>query len=96
MQVAKVTSKGQITLPIQIRRTLKVKEGDNVIFMPNTNGSSFIVANASEGYFVLSPSVANKLEFDKMKENFSEAADRYGLKTIDDVVTMVKETRAEN
>ena len=28
MELAKITSKGQITLPISIRRALKLKDGD--------------------------------------------------------------------
>ena len=32
MELAKVTSRGQITLPLAIRRKLDVKEGDKVVF----------------------------------------------------------------
>ena len=32
MELAKITSKGQITLPISIRRALKLKDGDKVAF----------------------------------------------------------------
>ena len=33
MELAKVTSKGQITIPLQIRRKLKLKEGDKVFWL---------------------------------------------------------------
>lgn len=33
MELAKVTSKGQITIPLQIRKRLKLKEGDKVFFL---------------------------------------------------------------
>ena len=33
MELAKITSKGQITLPISIRRALKLKDGDKVAFV---------------------------------------------------------------
>ncbi|MBR5508946.1 MAG: AbrB/MazE/SpoVT family DNA-binding domain-containing protein, partial [Lachnospiraceae bacterium] len=33
MELAKVTSKGQITIPIEIRRKLGLKEGDKVLFI---------------------------------------------------------------
>jgi AbrB family looped-hinge helix DNA binding protein len=33
MELAKITSKGQITLPIAIRRTLKLNDGDKVAFV---------------------------------------------------------------
>ncbi|NCC62263.1 MAG: AbrB/MazE/SpoVT family DNA-binding domain-containing protein, partial [Verrucomicrobiae bacterium] len=32
MELAKITSKGQITIPVDIRRKLGVKEGDKVLF----------------------------------------------------------------
>ena len=35
---AKITSKGQITLPYQIRRLLGVKEGDRVVFESDEEG----------------------------------------------------------
>ena len=34
---AKVTSKGQITLPVALRRRLGVKPGDSVVFMAKGN-----------------------------------------------------------
>ena len=33
MELAKVTSKGQITIPIEIRRKLGIKEGDKVLLI---------------------------------------------------------------
>ena len=33
MELAKITTKGQITLPIQIRKKLNLKDGDKVLFM---------------------------------------------------------------
>jgi AbrB family looped-hinge helix DNA binding protein len=33
MELAKVTSKGQITIPIDIRRKLRIKEGDKILFI---------------------------------------------------------------
>ena len=33
MELAKVTSKGQITIPIEIRKKLGVKNGDKILFM---------------------------------------------------------------
>ena len=32
MEIAKVTSRGQITLPLAIRKKLEVQEGDKVVF----------------------------------------------------------------
>ncbi len=47
MNLAKVSSNGQITVPIEIRRKLKIKEGDKIIFLENTNGE-IIVQNSSK------------------------------------------------
>ena len=45
MELAKVTSRGQITLPLAIRRKLDVKEGDKVVFYEE-NGR-IVVENAA-------------------------------------------------
>ncbi len=39
MQVARVTSKGQITLPKAIREALGIEQGDLLIFAPRQEGS---------------------------------------------------------
>lgn len=33
MELAKVTSKGQVTIPIDIRKKLEIKNGDKVLFV---------------------------------------------------------------
>ena len=33
MELAKVTSKGQITIPIEIRKKLGIKNGDKILFV---------------------------------------------------------------
>ena len=38
MEVAKITSKGQITIPISIRRKLELSEGDKVLFIYKPDG----------------------------------------------------------
>jgi AbrB family looped-hinge helix DNA binding protein len=35
---AKLTSKGQITVPIEVRRLLGVREGDRLLFESDSNG----------------------------------------------------------
>ena len=46
MNLARVSSNGQITVPIEIRRKLNVKEGDKVIFLENANGD-IVLQNSS-------------------------------------------------
>ena len=38
MNLAKVSANGQITVPVEIRRALKLKEGDKVLFYQKENG----------------------------------------------------------
>jgi antitoxin PrlF len=47
---AKVTSKGQITVPVEIRRSLGVKPGDNLRFEPQEGGYR-LVRDADESVF---------------------------------------------
>jgi AbrB family looped-hinge helix DNA binding protein len=49
MEVAKVTSKGQITIPISIRRKLGINEGDKVLFMYKTDGVMMVNPNTYKG-----------------------------------------------
>jgi len=81
MELAKITTRGQICLPIEIRRKLKVKEGDKVVFLEE-NGR-IIVENAA------------KLAFMRVQEDFAGEAERLGLETDEDVVAMVKEVRRQ-
>lgn len=41
-QVAKVTSKGQVTIPVEIRRLLGAKAGDKLIFQPTPDGVKIV------------------------------------------------------
>jgi AbrB family looped-hinge helix DNA binding protein len=81
MEVAKITSRGQITIPIDIRKRLGVKEGDKVIFIED--GNRIVVANAA------------KIAFADMRSAFVGEAERLGLKDEQDVVALVDEVREE-
>ena len=81
MELAKITSKGQITLPIAIRRQLNLKDGDKVAFIEKDG--NFIIGNPT------------RLAFKEAQEGFRGEAERLGLKDVDDVVKLVKEVRAE-
>jgi AbrB family looped-hinge helix DNA binding protein len=81
MELAKITSKGQITLPIAIRRTLKLNDGDKVAFVER------------EGqYLIVNPTI---MAFERAQKAFEGEAERLGLNDISDVVALVKEVRAE-
>jgi len=46
MNLARVSANGQITVPVEIRRELKLKEGDKVAFLKKDNGE-IVVNNTS-------------------------------------------------
>jgi AbrB family looped-hinge helix DNA binding protein len=79
MELAKITSKGQITLPIGIRRKLGLKDGDKVAFMEMDN--QIVLANP------ISIAIKN------VQEAFAGEAERLGLKDEDDVAALVKAVR---
>ena len=81
MELAKITSKGQITLPVTIRRVLKLNDGDKVAFVEK------------DGQFMLvNPTM---IAFENARRAFDGEAERLGLKDIDDVAALVKEVRTE-
>ena len=79
MELAKISSKGQITLPISIRRALKLKDGDKVAFIER-NGQ----------YVLINPVL---LAIREVQEAYDGEAERLGLEDVNDVVNMVKEIR---
>jgi AbrB family looped-hinge helix DNA binding protein len=81
MELAKITTKGQITIPIQIRRKLNLKDGDKVIFIEQ------------EGKIVIENST--KIAILEAQEAFKGEAKRLGINTEQDVVNLVKQIRKE-
>lgn len=79
MEIAKITSKGQITIPVDIRRKLGVKEGDKVLFVEEA-GRIYILNSSMEA-------------LKEAQAAFAGEAERAGLRNEDDVVAMVKELR---
>ena len=81
MELAKITSKGQITIPSAIRKALGVKDGDKVLFMQE--GDKVVMMNASLNALL------------EVQRAFQGVADELGIKDEQDVVAMVKEVRKE-
>jgi len=46
MTLARVSSDGQITVPTEIRRALKIRPGDKILFFINDNGE-IVIQNPS-------------------------------------------------
>ena len=81
MEIAKITSKGQITIPIAIRKALGVKDGDKVLFV--RDGDKIVMVNASVDALL------------EAQQSFRGVAEELGVRDEQDVVKMVKEIRAE-
>lgn len=81
MEVAKITSKGQITIPIDIRRKLGVKEGDKILFVED-QGRIVMMNSSMEA-------------FRKAQIAFSGEAKCLGLENEQDVAAMISELRRE-
>lgn len=79
MELAKVTTKGQITIPKSIRDLLNLKEGSKIIFIQK--GSDVVIKNSA------------MLALEKIQDSFEGEVDRLGLETEEDVVKMIKEYR---
>ena len=58
MEMAKVTSKGQITIPISIRRRLEINEGDKILFI-----------NKNEGVMMVNPDMLQSGQLDELSQS---------------------------
>jgi len=82
MELAKLTTKGQVTIPISIRKRLGLKNGDKLLFVERPEG--VLMVNST------------MMALEKIGKAFEGEAERLGLETEDDVVAMIKEIRKEN
>lgn len=81
MELAKITAKGQITIPVQIRKKLNLKDGDKVVFVEE-NGK-VVMENST------------KLAIREAQAAFEGLSKELGLKTEEDVVALAKNIRKE-
>lgn len=81
MEIAKITSKGQVTIPIDIRRRYGLQEGNKVVFVEE--GDKVYLLN----------STLNALR--EAQKAFEGSAEEAGLFCEEDVIEMMKEFRKE-
>jgi AbrB family looped-hinge helix DNA binding protein len=79
IELATITTRGQITLPIAVRRFLNADEGSKVVFIEE-NGR-LVIENAG------------MIALKEAQKDMRGVADRLGLKNEQDVVEMVKDVR---
>ena len=83
MLFATISESGQITLPLEIQKALKLKSGDKVKFYVN-NKNEVVICNSS----ITALQTAQKA--------FEGTADRLGLSSEDDVQVLVDEFRGRS
>jgi AbrB family looped-hinge helix DNA binding protein len=81
LDVARVTTKGQVTIPLEFRQKLGIKEGDKVVFWEN-NGVVYL-------------GNSNKLVFEEFARAMAGEAEKAGLSSEEDVTKLVNEVRGE-
>lgn len=80
MNLAKLSANGQITVPAEVRRRLRLAPGDKVLFVEKPNGE-VVVANAALSALA------------GAQESFAGAAGDFGVGDEEDVQALVDEVR---
>jgi len=79
MNLAKVSANGQVTVPIEIRKKLRLKEGDKLLFVERDG--EIVIDNASAAAIV------------RAQAAFAGAASDFGVADEEDVQSLVDEVR---
>ena len=80
MNLAKISANGQITVPVEIRRKLKLREGDKILFIQREDGQITIDNASASALF-------------KVQEAMGGVAEKLGLCNEDDVQVLINEVR---
>lgn len=80
MNLAKISTNGQITVPVEIRRLLGLKSGDKILFYQKPDGE-IVMSNASSQ------------AIRKAQAAFASAAEDMGIAGEEDVQALVDELR---
>jgi len=80
MNLAKISANGQVTVPVEIRRKLNLKEGDKILFFERNDGE-VVINNASATAII------------NAQKAFKGAAKDFGVKSEDDAQRLVDEVR---
>lgn len=81
MEIAKISSKGQITIPISVRNKLNLKAGDKIVILEE-NGRFYFENSAM-------------LAFKRAEEAFAGEAQRAGFQNEEELQDYMKEIRKE-
>lgn len=81
MEVAKISSKGQITIPISVRNKLNLKAGDKIIILEE-NGRFYFENSAM-------------LAFKRVEDAFAGEAEKVGFTTEEEMQDYMRDIRKE-
>ena len=81
MEIAKISSKGQITIPVSVRNKLNLKAGDKIIILEE-NGRFYFENSAM-------------LAFKRAEDAFANEAEKAGFSTEKEMQDYMKEIRKE-
>jgi len=82
MEVARITSKGQVTIPRDIRIKMDLKKGDKILFFEE-NGRYFLQNS-------------NSIALSDFQKSMKGEAKKAGFKSPDDVTKYIKQLRKSN
>lgn len=80
IEVAKVSTQGQVTVPVEIRKSLRLNPGDKIAFVTNHLGE-IVLANAT------------LLALSRAQEDFKGAAEEAGIDNEESLLRLIKENR---
>ena len=80
MNLAKVSANGQVTVPVEIRRKLNLKEGNKILFFERNNGE-VLIDNASATALL------------SAQKAFEGANRDFGVNSEEDVQRLIDEVR---
>ena len=83
IEVTKMSVKGQITIPVELRKRLRLSEGSKVAFIDGDDGNVYIV-NSS----MLALKTAQKA--------FDGVAEKAGITSEEDIIALVREERGKS
>jgi len=87
MNLAKVSANGQVTVPVEIRRKLNLKEGDKILFFERNDGEVIINNASASGLFGSATAIINA------QKAFEGAARDFGANSEEDVQRLVDDVR---
>lgn len=82
LTVAKMTAKGQITIPVDVLKAIGIREGDKVMFIRSDDGTISIRNATLEA-------------IRRAQAGFEGAAEEAGLRNEDDLVALIRMVRRE-